>query len=311
MNHLDTDSIAARFKARMQSTAAVAITSYQPINPTLARVVVTHANLERVGKTEIRQAIASALGNKARPVEHSFRSVATAGVASAVGFIKLNHESQPYDEKRVSKMRVLSKNMLMDEQDDSLWNIRTTADGQRLLCRQVKEDVSELLVTASVHVHRAPAIESIASVAFVHDLISFVDPKTETVRVGVVLAAEQLEVDGPRPAQGQSIPDGSEFLEVLEVPRNIGDLNDSDELRADGEMHIADRVKESASVYTIPSNMVIAAATVKDRSFGTEVAAPTNEKSQQALIDYWTQVFSYDPPYLKKFIANIKETNFA
>lgn len=311
MNSLNIDSLYARFKERQESTAAVAITGFQQITSTLARVVLSHANMERAPKAEIRRAIAAALGNKARAVENSFRMVQTAGLPSAVGFVKLNHESMPYDEKRVGKMRALAKNMLMDETDDSLWDVRTTADGQRLLCRQVKEDISELLVTASVHVYRAPAIESIASVALPHDVVSFVDPKTETARVGIVIAAEQLEVDGPRPAQGQDIPDGSEFLEVLEVPRNIGDLNDSDEMRADSdETPIAERIAE-AKLHTIPSHLVITAATLKDRSFGTEVAAPTNEQSQKALIDYYTQVYGYGPDFLKQLIGQIKDTNFA
>lgn len=308
MNSLNIDSLHARFVARRATTAAVSITGFQKVTPTLAKVVISHANLERLPKAQMHAAIASAMGNRARPVAGSFRRVQTAGLDAAVGFVALNQESKPYVEKEVSRLRVLAKNMLMDETDDSLWDVRTTAGGDRMLCRQVKEDISELLVTASVHVHRAPRLEHIASVALAGDIVSFVDPQTEEVRAGIVIASEEVVVDGPRPAQDMDVPEGNELLTVLEIPSNIAGKNDSDEKRGE-DAPIADRIE--AKLHTIDPSLIVTAATLKERFFSTEVAAPTNAQSKDALVKYYTEVYSYGPEFLKQLIQQIKDTNFA
>lgn len=336
MNRLNTDSLLRRFKERAGVTAALSLSDFRQITPTLAKVVITYANCDRLSKSEIRAEIAHLFNNRASAVEGSFRALRTTSLPAAVGFVRINRESKPYVQKEVAGMRVLAANMLMDEQDDSLWNVRTTTDGTRLLCRQVKEDISELLETAAVHVHRAPELSHVQSYALPGDMVLFVNPQTERVTAGIVVDMESAQ----RP-QTVDVPEGSETLTIMEVPVNGSDemrgvdmpiaerlseevggetdmrykdgllltpaaenLNGSDELRTDG-MPIEERLHD------VHSSLLVAAATSKEVQEAASKDAPTNAASRAALTAYWKQVWGPISKEYDSLFDKIIDTTFA
>lgn len=340
MNSLNTDSLHRRFQERASSTAALALTGFKQITPTLAKVVITHANLERMPKDAVRAEIAKLFGGKAAPVLSSFRSLAATSLPAVVGFVRVNREVKPYVQKEVAKMRVLAANMFMDETDDSLWGMRKTADGQQMLCRQVREDISQLLETASVHVHRAPSLASVASYALPGDVVAFVDPKTETVKRGIVLCLTEVDMNSAQKPQVLDDAEGnSERLVILETPgskgMNEGDelrgvdmavadrlnaeagdglddrynnglalndngANESDETRAEGN-RVAERMAEGANVREIDPSLLVSAATVKEVVEAAAEDAPTNGSSRQALKQYWAKIWGNMGPEGKEY----------
>lgn len=341
MNRLDALALHRRFQERVSSTAALSLTSFKQVTPTLAKVVITHANLEKLSKDQIRHEIASLFDFKASPVEASFRSIHTTSLPAIVGFVRVNRESKPYNQKEVASLRVLAANMFMDETDDSLWSVKATGDGQKMLCRQVKEDIAQLLETAAVHVHRAPELSSIASYALPGDVVAYVDPKTETVKRGIVLSLTQVDMVSAQKPQVLDDADGnSERLVVFETPGTHGD-NESDERRGVDEPiadrlnaeagdgldnrytdglaltgngsanesdetraegnRVAERMGEEAGFYEIHPEMLVSAATLKEVQEAAAEDAPTNSGSRQALKQYWAQIWNNMGPEGKDY----------
>ena len=127
------------------STSTVAITDFKMKSETLAKVVVSFTGSQT--KDELRASLLQKFDGLAAPVEDSFRIV-KAGVA--VGFIRANKEIRVVNDKELrAAYRVMSSNIMMDNTDKSLWEIREGKAG-KFLARHGHEDLSEL-VNASVN----------------------------------------------------------------------------------------------------------------------------------------------------------------
>jgi hypothetical protein len=274
MSRLNIDRVVSNLQTRM-ARYAVSLTDYKQITPTLARVVVTTTNAENISRPELREAIAAATGNNAYPIHRSFQRVTSYGLPALVGFVRANREVKPYEESNVSKMRTLAKNMLMDASDDSLWQVITTASGQRMLARQNQDDLSSVLSSVKQTVHRAPRIAQLAGCAAVGDAVSFVDAKDERVKFGFVLASEGPDADGDA------------VLDVIQMPDTSNDDADATE-----QMQSQDEAFSSVSV---PESMVVAAITPPTRFFAKEVAAPFDPDNLKALKDYYTKIYNNGP----------------
>src|ERR1700676_2545328 len=126
-------------------TNTVSITDYQMKTATLAKVIVSFTGKQT--KDELRASLLQKFDGLAAPVEDSFRIV-KAGVA--VGFIRANKEVRVVNDKELrASYRVMSSNIMMDNADKSLWEIREGKAG-KFLARHGHEDLSEL-VNASVN----------------------------------------------------------------------------------------------------------------------------------------------------------------
>lgn len=147
------------------------ITSYQMKSPVLAKVVVSTTG--NPNAEELRQILAEKFEFKAAPVENSFRQIQP-GVS--VGFIRANREIRVLEKDELkASYRVLSSNILMDNHDKSLWEIKSGAGGQ-YLARQDVEDLSEL-VEANVYHQRqnVPKLHQMtASRVNANELVAFV-----------------------------------------------------------------------------------------------------------------------------------------
>lgn len=149
-------------------TKTLSITDYEVVSPTIARVVV--ATTGHPTKNQMAEMIQAKFDNRVSPIENSFQVVTSGSQRDvAVGFVRTNREIRPVEEQEIrASYRVISSNIMMDNRDRSLWEIREGATG-KFLARHSNEDLSEL-VEASVdrqpytpnlrHVSMASAVKS-------------------------------------------------------------------------------------------------------------------------------------------------------
>jgi hypothetical protein len=164
----------------------LAITDYEVLTPTLARVVVSYTGAPT--RARIVDMILSKFDRLAAPVENSFRQV-KAGVA--VGFIRANREVRVVDDNEIrASYRVMSSNIMMDNRDRSLWEVREGRGG-KFLARHGQEDLSELVEAQVFRRTDIPALRNIATAAAVkNEFASFVS-KTGDMDHGFVLATSK------------------------------------------------------------------------------------------------------------------------
>jgi hypothetical protein len=170
-------------------TQTVAITDYQMKSPTLAKVIVSFTGSQT--KDELRAALSEKFEGLAAPVEDSFRIV-RAGVA--VGFVRANKEVRVVNDKELrASYRVMSSNIMMDNADKTLWEVREGKAG-KFLARHGHEDLSEL-VNASVNRRTdIPAIRHIQiAKAAPGEFVSYVS-KTGDMDHGFCVASSDKQV---------------------------------------------------------------------------------------------------------------------
>lgn len=279
------------------------ISDYVMVTPTLARVVATFNSLTAPQEV-LSAALSHALNNVATPIEGSWRSIETSGNPALVGFVSSNRSIVPYTPETAKNKVALSSNMLMDASDESLWELRSDGAGGKTLCRQEGDSLERLMETARVRQPRAPRLESILSGVDPQNFIAYVDPVTETVGYGYVIATG-LEMK-PVPVGGLLLDDVDMSSEGVEVLPMTEPDNTSDESTGEGN-RIMQRMIDERSPITVPCSLVIESAYMNGDDTHKEVAEPASTGNRAAMIDYYTRLYSYNKPYLemvKKIIEN-------
>jgi hypothetical protein len=295
MNRLNVARVADTLTSRLKSTVAASIVDYKLVTPSLARVVATFNTVEAT-REALCASVGAAFGNNASPIEASWRKLDTYGNPAMVGFVSLNREVKAYTDEAAKGMKIMASNMLMDAADDSLWDVREDGAGGKLLCRQNDNGLKALMETARVRQLRAPRLESVMSAADVGNFVAYVDPKSESVRYGYVLATG-LEI-APQPVGGIDL-DPEDRLNAVEIlPLDQGQMpdNSSDETRGEGN-RIAQRMNEENFPVTVPCSVIVEAAVLSGNDRVAEVAAPSNGLNKQSLLDYYGKLFAHRPDY--------------
>lgn len=164
------------------------ITDYRLKTDTLAKVIISYTG--NFDSQELREFLAAKLDNKAVPVAASFKRVAP-GVA--VGFIRANKEIRTPSKSELSAYRVVASNILMDNDDKSLWEVKSTATG-KYLTRRGQEDLSMLLDATTQHRADVPALRHLAiAKAAKSEVVAFVDAEGD-VDHGFALATDDEKV---------------------------------------------------------------------------------------------------------------------
>lgn len=193
----------AKMKRRVTAKVGQAVAKLYDFEPVTAsvkegkaevfKVVATFSGFsETPAKKDLFNALASATDCKAAPIENSFRKIPSSN--SYVGFMAKNYEVRVYEPEG---MRVLASNLLMDETDNSLWEVRSNDDA-KFLVRQQEDDLSDLVALASVKVANrnleVPVLSSLSTpVARENEVAAYVDEKTLEVSYGIILAANEEE----------------------------------------------------------------------------------------------------------------------
>lgn len=163
----------------------VSITDYKIVSPTLARVIISYTG--STTPDTIRQAILAKSDNMIAPVENSFRQVKK---NVSVGFVRANKEMRYIDDPKElrASYRVMSSNIMMDNNDKSLWEVRT-GKGGTFLARHGSEDLSDLIEASINRRTDVPGIRHIAiSAAAAGEFASFVG-KSGDMDYGFVVKA--------------------------------------------------------------------------------------------------------------------------
>lgn len=164
------------------------ITDYRIKNATLAKVIVSYTG--EFDSQELREHLANKMDCKAIPVAASFKRV-SAGVA--VGFVRVNQEVRTPSKNELKAYRVMSSNILMDNEDRSLWEVKSTGTG-KYLARRGQEDLSALMQAS---VERRPGIPALRHLAIARasksEIVAFVDAEGD-VDHGFALATNDEQV---------------------------------------------------------------------------------------------------------------------
>ena len=152
------------------NTKTVAVTDYKQLNANVARVMLSYTGA--LSQEDIRKSIAAKFEGQAHLVEGSAREV-QAGVA--VAFLRANTEVRVVDEKSLTAgYKLVASNMVMDNEDRSLWSVKT-GKGGKFLTRTEQQDLSELI---TAHVHRTPGVPGLrhltAAKAAKSELVAYV-----------------------------------------------------------------------------------------------------------------------------------------
>lgn len=315
MQRLNTARVADILSSRLPNVVA-SVVDHKLVTPQIAQIVVEFNTIES-NHDERFKAVASALDNKARPIRGSFRQIASYGNPAMVGFVEINREVKPFSESASKQMKVLSSNMFMDTSDDSLWELRSDASGNKMLARQQEDDLSSLLVTATVRGSRAPKMSQVVAAADRGDFVQFVDPVNAKMRYGYVLATD-LEVE-PAPVGGIELNEpGAEVLLSPDYFPPATPDNSSDEIREPGN-RIAQRLEEQQTpvewnrpvntegAMVIPMSLIVESAKLNGTDKREEVAAPVNSQSKEAMNDYYSKLYAYDPDYYRMVKEQIEQ----
>ena len=257
-----TDRLAANLIERTGSLPSVMITSSFNLGNNISRITCIHST--NGGKKNNYKALAAALGPALTAIEGSFARVndKTETRVVSVGYVSANAIVEPLTPEREKQMKVMAKNVLMDEGDSSLWNVQESASGDKYISRQETENVEGLLSTiASPRVGVVEASSIGLCYPNVGDYVAFVNPETETTGKGYVVSASADAV--------QILPRGSDDLVEIAHPFVYS---------AVAGLDTEDKFLERLFAR---NNVVEAAAIDADK-----------------LKEYYRRVYSYDPEFL-------------
>jgi hypothetical protein len=297
MQTLNKRRIVDSFKERMKSTIVANIHDFRALSPTIAKVVVTF-NTKDADQDTLREALAHVLDHRVVPIEGSFRWVHSFSLPAVVGFVRKNREIRPIEEANSKGMKALASNLLMDSVDESLWEVRSGSNGQKILVRQEMEDLSELLVTASIRQHNAPKLSSIGSDVSRGEFVSFVDPKLEISRIGYVLAVEGDNVEVMPYVSQEEQQDFDLVQDDVETDPATAP-NEGEEMRGEGNK-VAQRLYEMEAPVHVGQDFLTDAATLNGTDVQKTVAAPANPNVKEHMLDYYKKMFSYAPDYYEQ-----------
>jgi hypothetical protein len=248
-------------------TKTVSITDYDMLSPTLARVVIAYTG--RQTKESIRATILEKTDNLAAPVENSFRIVKANSVGGiAVGYLRANKEVRVIDEKEIrAGYRVMSSNIMMDNSDRSLWEVKE-GKGGKYLARHGNEDLTALLASSNGPVIRRPDVPGVRHLATAsaarNEFVAFVSASGD-MDYGFVIASskDKLKVVSYT-TQAETIIGYSSVASINQVP-----------------------VPKSHN-----QEMLKAGISPADKAQASE---------------YWRKLYSYNPAYMQDVIDQVNE----
>lgn len=233
--------------------------SFEDLGNGVALVVCSHTH--NAGQKDNFEALANSLGERARPIAGSFRTLpygSNSRVVS-VGYVAANTMIEELTPGRERQMKAVAKNVLMDDADATLWDVSESA-GQRFIRRQGHENIAEVLsCVASV---RRDISTTASEVGFSYPqagtYVAFVDKTTQAMNYGFVVASDDNGL--------QVLPrDGDDLMEVENsmIVANVHDVDTKDQ-------------------YLKRSLAKVEAGTI----------------SAEKLKEYYRRVYTYSPDYL-------------
>ena len=193
---LDYGKIAAKLREKGFDGVFAKVHEYEVLNKNLGMILCSLSDFSSTPASRYR-AVAKALDNRAVPVEGSFRMIE--GESNfrkekpyMVGFVAPNRVVEAFTKERTKDFTVLSKNVLMDPEDEKIWTVQSE-NGKNFLCRTEDEDLTELLASVKQRSITAPKLANFMEVeAQDKDFIAYVDPIQSKVRYGYVIDDDKV-----------------------------------------------------------------------------------------------------------------------
>lgn len=244
-------------------TSTVAVTDFRLKTPSLAKVIVSFTG--DVDRAFIHEALMEKFDHQVQPIKASFKLIAK-GVA--VGFLKANRAIRVVNEKEIKAYRVMGSNILMDDNDKSLWEVKSGAGGSKYLAKHGQEDLSALVASVKLHRTDIPRLNHLTiAKAGREELVAFVD--------------NEGDVD-----HGFTLGTTDDKVRVMSFNRR---------------MPVTVEYDNVVSIYPI---------SVPPALHASVMASLTSAQKSQAN-EYWRQLYSYDPDYMRDTIAQVNEGTFA
>lgn len=266
MRNLDMDRVTSQLSRRFGEIPTATITETTEIEPGLARVICQLTPGNRDADANLR-GITALFNGQASPIEGSFRPLAKDGSRlTLVGFVTSNREVKQLTKDVKAHMTIISKNVLMDE-ENSLWDVNRTPSGDLYISRQEGEDLSEIMASLVTPRLGIPTFQSIAS---------YVNTESEYVAFATV--------DG-NIRHGFISESSEEELKVL--------------CRDSGEVESINPGQVIESITNLDSGDIIKNAI-------ESAYEDTNGMDVDKMVEYYKKVYQYDPEYMKKVEDQIR-----
>jgi len=231
-------------------------------------VAVGSSSFLEASKADRFEALSSLFKGHCTPIPYSWRVLEGAGVPTIVGYVSSPVKTRTI--KDTSGMQELSKNLYLDPEDESLWNV--CSEGGNMYLSHDVEDLSETLEASSVD--HAPRLSQVAVMAAVDsqdtagsEYVAYVSPTTQKVRYGFVVAS------------------GNEFVEI--VPH----------------VDVTDDSGHTDPVEAVPPDLLFHRMSIPSNDIPLPVRIPQGKEHQ---IVYYKRVYGYDPAFLKQFEDQIR-----
>jgi hypothetical protein len=253
------------------NTVTASITDYKVLTAKLARVVVAFSG--RQTRADLIESLAKQLKYNAAPVEGSFRPL-TAN--SMVGYVRTNTELRPTTEQelRASYKVVASSasgNILMSNDDSTLWEVRTGASGM-FLARKGQEDLGALVESAVNRRHGVPRLSQVVSAGVAQP------------REFVAFASESGDMDYGFCVQASK--DGTKLKVVSSTSGR------------------AEVIKSEQVASVLPAK----AMSIPREAHNRVVASGINRDDVNQQVEYYSRLYGYAPEYLNDVIRQVEET---
>jgi hypothetical protein len=170
-------------------TNTVAITDYRIKSPTLAKVILSYTG--KFGREFLHEEVSRIFDGQAALVKASVKKIQE-GVA--VGFVKANRAVRVVSPKELKAYVMMGSNMLMDDKDKSLWEVKQGTGGNKFLAKHGQEDLTALVQASRFSRPDVPKLSHLTIArAGRNELVSFVDDEGD-VDHGFTLATSDSQV---------------------------------------------------------------------------------------------------------------------
>ncbi len=294
-----------------RATAVAHTTGLDPVSDKVCRVRVAMKNCNWNDPADLLLSVANTLGDGIIPVEGSFQQV-DPNNNIFVGLVQRGIATctvaQDEFEERFTEV---AKNVLMDNVDQTVWNLVSNESGQVVLARQQDEDLNDLVAIArSVNTSN----KNFHDVEVVHPVTAgysrFFNETTQSVDHGYVCGQEA---------------DGT----IIVVSRTLNDLVEVDPrlLITCSNIHVDDNEYEihaqlNRGGVDCPAHLIQAMASQRQsynpfsRSSTVALVSETEQPldpesvSYENVREYYKQMFAYAPQYYTEFEKLINESGF-
>lgn len=294
-----------------RATAVATTSGFDAVSDSVCRVRIEMKNCDWGNKKDMLLAVANTLGDGVIPVIGSFQRINPKDNI-VVGLVTRGIATQSLSETDFqSRFTQVAKNVLMDNEDQSVWDLVSSKDGGVVLARQVDEDLSTLVAmarTRNMDNKLSHDVESMQPVTAGY--ARFYNPTIKGIDHGYLCGAEE---DGTLIAVSRTLNDLVEVdARLLVACANIH--VDANEYEIHAQLHRGGVECPAHLIKAMQSQRANANPFARNKAIAlvTETEQPLNPESvsYENMREYYKQMYAYAPEYFADFEKMISESGF-